>query len=269
MIKLLGVPVKEQILSEVDTKNIDKPLTIVVSTELSNASRTYVHNKVKACSKLGINSKIAELPPNIHELRKFLKEHTTCNNSPIIVQMPFGNIKLNEFSEYILAHEDVDGINVRNIGRLVLEEDGIIPATANGIMKLLDYYNLGNIEGKNAVIIGRSHIVGLPLFQLMLQRNATVTVCHSKTANLKQYTKNADIIVVAVGKPNTLTADMIGDNKPIIIDVGINRVDGKLCGDVDFDNVAPLSSAITPVPGGVGQLTVACVIQNFIKCVNM
>lgn len=264
-----GKPVKEKLLNELKERKFNNKLVIITASNLSEASKTYVNNKVKACNKLGITTEVVELKPTLTNLKKYLQDYSAYDGNPLIVQLPFGNVKLNDFSHYIPAYIDVDGVNSENIGRLVLNSgEYIIPATANGIMKLLDYYGLGDVEGKNVVIIGRSHIVGLPLFQLMLHRNATITICHSKTANIKQYTKNADIIVVAVGKPKMLTADMIGDNRPVVIDVGINRVDGKLCGDVDFDSVAPLTSAITPVPGGVGQLTVACVVENVFKCQN-
>lgn len=164
----------------------------------------------------------------------------------------------------IAPEKDVDGFNPVNVGKLCLNQDGFIACTPLGVMKLLEEYNI-NIEGKNAVVIGRSNIVGKPMLQCLLNKNATVTICHSKTKNLLDITKKADIIVAAIGKEKFLTADMVKEGV-VVIDVGINRLqDGSICGDVDFEGVKEKASYITPVPGGVGPMTVAMLMSNIVK----
>ena len=165
--------------------------------------------------------------------------------------------------ECIATEKDVDGFSANQIGKLLLGEDCLVSCTPQGIMKLLSEYGI-SVAGKHAVVVGRSNIVGKPISLLLLQANATVSVCHSKTADLAAITKQADILVVAIGKAKFITADMVKEGA-VVIDVGINRVDGKLYGDVDFENVAPKCSYITPVPGGVGPMTVTCLMCNTVK----
>ena len=183
----------------------------------------------------------------------------------ILMQLPIPKrFNVKKIQNAILPYKDVDGLTDVNMGRLFHNEDSLVPCTPMGIIDLLDYYNI-DIEGKNVVIIGRSDLVGKPLASLMINRNATVTLCHSKTINLDFYTKNADILVVAIGKPNFIKRDSVKDGA-VIIDVGINRMaNGMLCGDVDFDDVKDKVSYITPVPGGVGQMTVAELALNTYK----
>ena len=169
--------------------------------------------------------------------------------------------------EAIDPKKDVDGLHALNQGRLMLNEKGIIPATPKGIMRLLNEYCV-DIEGKNAIVIGRSMLVGKPIAMLLLQRNATVIMAHSKTKNLKELCLQSDIIVSAVGKPKMITEDMVKENA-IVIDVGINRVLGTIVGDVDYLQVAPKTSRITPVPGGVGPMTIACLLENVLECYKM
>ena len=173
-------------------------------------------------------------------------------------------LNIEEAFERIKPEKDVDGFNPYNVGKLCIGEDGFIPCTPYGIMKMFEKYNI-NLEGKKAAIVGRSNIVGKPMAQCLLSKNATVTICHSRTKDLKEELKDADVVVVAVGKRQVITADMIKEGA-VVIDVGMNRNDeGKLCGDVDFDEVSKKASYITPVPGGVGPMTIAMLMNNVIK----
>ena len=179
----------------------------------------------------------------------------------ILVQLPLPNhIASNKILEAINPQKDVDGFHLENVGRLVTGNSLFKPCTPAGIIKLLDKYDV-EIEGKNAVIIGRSNIVGKPVAFLLLERNATVTICHSRTKNLSNLARSADILIAAIGKPNFVTADMVKDNS-VVIDVGINRLAGKLVGDVDFSSAVKKASLITPVPGGVGPMTIAMLMEN-------
>ena len=183
----------------------------------------------------------------------------------ILVQLP---LPKGYDEEKILAHipdsKDVDGFNASNIGCLCLNRPRTVSCTPLGVMHMLEHIGV-DLAGKNAVVLGRSNTVGKPMAMLLLNANCTVTVCHSKTKNMAEITKQADILVVAIGKPKFVTADMVKDGA-IVIDVGINRVDGKLCGDVDFDNVAPKTSFISPVPGGVGPMTISMLLYNTLMC---
>ena len=186
----------------------------------------------------------------------------------ILIQSPVPDrFNINELFEKISFYKDVDGFNPINVGRISLEMNGYVPCTALGIMQLLKYYNI-SVKGKHAVVVGRSNIVGKPIARMLLQEDATVTICHSKTVNLKTYTKTADILIVAVGKEKLIQADMIKDNV-IVIDVGINFTkEGKIVGDVDFENVKKKCSYITKVPGGVGPMTVVMLAKNTIDSAN-
>ena len=270
--KLLdGKEVKLKILKDLKQKllNLNEKLGLVV-IQIGNdpASDVYVRQKKKMAEDLGYNFNHINLDENVNE-DEILAIIDKLNNDDmvdgILVQMPIPSIlNVKRIQNAILPYKDVDGLTDINIGKLVHNEDSLVACTPMGIIDLLDYYNI-DIEGKNVVIIGRSDLVGKPLASLMINRNATVTLCHSKTINLDFYTKNADILVVAIGKPNFIKRDSVKDGA-VIIDVGINRMaNGMLCGDVDFDDVKDKVSYITPVPGGVGQMTVAELALNTYK----
>ena len=244
------------------------PKLAVIMVGSDSASQIYVRNKSKACDYIGIKFEEHLLPEETkqEELLNLIEE---LNNKKeingILLQSPIPrNLDINEAFRKISPEKDVDGFHPVNVGKLVLGQDTFISCTPFGIMKILEEYNI-DIEGKNAVVIGRSNIVGKPMSQCLLNKDATVTICHSKTKNLAEITKNADILVAAIGKPCFVTEDMV---KPgaIVIDVGINRMeDGKLKGDVDFETVNQKASYITPVPGGVGPMTIAMLMTNVVK----
>ena len=266
-----GKEVKLKILEDLKQKllNLNEKLGLVV-IQIGNdpASDVYVRQKKKMAEDLGYNFNHINLDENVNE-DEILAIIDKLNNDDmvdgILVQMPIpSTLNVKRIQNAILPYKDVDGLTDINIGKLVHNEDSLVACTPMGIIDLLDYYNI-DMEGKNVVIIGRSDLVGKPLASLMINRNATVTLCHSKTINLDFYTKNADILVVAIGKPNFIKRDSVKDGA-VIIDVGINRMaNGMLCGDVDFDNVKDKASYITPVPGGVGQMTVAELALNTYK----
>lgn len=239
------------------------------------ASRAYVNNKVKTCEKVGFNSTLIEFEAYVSEQKLLNKIEELNANDDIdgyIVQLPLPrHISEHKIIEAIKPSKDVDGFHPINVGRLVLNLPTYVSATPYGIVQLLERYKI-ETEGKHCVVIGRSHIVGSPMSILMAKNtnlaNCTVTLCHSRTQNLKEHTLKADIIIAAIGKPDFVTADMVKDGA-VVIDVGINRVDDlsqakgyKLVGDVKFDEVAPKCSYITPVPGGVGPMTIASLIKN-------
>lgn len=238
----------------------------IFSNESDPASKIYVRNKQKKCQEFGIKCTVYDISEwNYMQLRDTLFgiENDIIYDNYIIVQKPLPN-QLKECEEIIdnwLSRNpalDLDAFDGD------LKTDFSTPATPLGIMKMLDYYvGLDKLEGMNAVVIGRSKIVGKPMAELLNKKNCTVTLCHSKTKDISFYTKNADIIIVAVGKPKFLTKEMLGENKPIIVDIGINRDEnGKVCGDVDFENVKDKCSFISPVPKGVGPLTVASLVYK-------
>ena len=225
----------------------------------------YVRNKHKACIDAGINSYEINLPDSTTE-DELLAKIDELNNNPevdgILVQLPLPkHINEDEVIKRISPDKDVDGFHPYNVGRMTSGLPTFLPCTPHGIMKLLEFYNV-DICGKNCVVIGRSNIVGKPISLLLLAENGTVTVCHSKTQNLKEITSKADILVVAIGRANFVSADMVKEGA-VVIDVGINRgEDGKLYGDVDFENVSQIASKITPVPGGVGPMTITMLLKN-------
>lgn len=229
------------------------------------ASQVYVRNKVKACGEVGLHSELHRFPASVSE-QEVLEKIEALNRDPaihgILVQLPLpAHIDNNKVLEAISAEKDADGFHLYNLGGLVTGGTVFPPCTPYGVMALLDYYNIP-IEGQNAVVIGRSNIVGKPMALMLLARSATVSICTSRTRDLKQYTSIADILVVATGKPRMVSGDMI---KPgaVVIDVGINRLpDGKLVGDVDFESAKEVASFITPVPGGVGPMTITMLLHN-------
>jgi methylenetetrahydrofolate dehydrogenase (NADP+) / methenyltetrahydrofolate cyclohydrolase len=232
------------------------------------ASQVYVRNKVKACQDNGLHSVLEQYPATLSEA-DLLARVEALNHDPaihgILVQLPLpAHIDAHKVIETISPLKDVDGFHVASAGALMVGQPGFKPCTPYGCMKMLESIGC-NPRGKHAVVIGRSNIVGKPMAMLLLQASATVTICHSATPDLAHHTRQADIVVAAVGKRNVLTADMV---KPgaVVIDVGMNRNDeGKLCGDVDFDGVSKVASAITPVPGGVGPMTITMLLVNTIE----
>ena len=270
MILIDGKKTSEKIRAELaeEVKNMPREVGLaVIIVGDDAASQVYVRNKEKACQQLGIQSYRYSFPSAIteEELKKTIADLNADKRiNGILVQLPLPK-HLNErrILECIATEKDVDGFSANQIGKLLLGEDCLVSCTPQGIMKLLSEYGI-SVAGKHAVVVGRSNIVGKPISLLLLQANATVSVCHSKTADLAAITKQADILVVAIGKAKFITADMVKEGA-VVIDVGINRVDGKLYGDVDFENVAPKCSYITPVPGGVGPMTVTCLMCNTVK----
>ena len=231
------------------------------------ASAVYVRNKNKICGELGFQSFEKKLSADTSE-EKLLQLVGELNSNKdihgILVQLPLPNqIDSEKILEAIDPKKDVDGFHPINVGKLLVGNALLTPCTPTGIIKLLDRYDI-EISGKHAVIIGRSNIVGKPVSMLLLQRNATITICHSRTQKLEEVTRSADILVAAVGRAKFVTEEMVSEGT-VVIDVGINRVDGKLTGDVDFEPVSKKASHITPVPGGVGPMTIALLMENTLK----
>ena len=252
---------------ELKAKGI-KPKLAVVMVGDNKASQVYVKNKSKACDEVGIEFEEFLLDGNIKQevLIDLLEKLNKDNNiHGILLQSPIpDHLDINEAFRTITPEKDVDGFNPVNAGKLCLDQDTFVSCTPYGIMKMFEAYNI-DLSGKNVTIIGRSNIVGKPLIQCCLNKNATVTICHSKTKDLKQHTQNADIVIAAIGKSKFITEDMIKQDA-IVIDVGINRdEEGNITGDVDFENVKNKASYITPVPGGVGPMTIAMLMNNVIK----
>lgn len=264
--KKLATDVRANIAQEIEqlkTKGIIPGLAVVLVGE-DPASQVYVRNKEQACQTVGINSFMYRLPADTNQdtLLELIQE---LNTNPavhgILVQLPLPRqIDPDIVLQAIDPAKDVDGFHPFNVGRLMAGLKTFVPCTPRGIMHLLAAYNIP-LAGKHAVVVGRSNIVGKPMAHLLLARDATVTICHSKTTRLKDFTKSADILVAAVGRPRLIIADMV---KPgaVVVDVGINRLPEGLVGDVDFDAVKEVASYITPVPGGVGPLTIAMLLQN-------
>lgn len=245
---------------------IPKLAVIMIGNDIG--SKIYVRNKSKACEEIGIEYEeyleneditMQDLLNLIEELNNRKDVHGILLQSPIPK-----HLDINLAIKTIASTKDVDGFHPVNVGKLVLGQETFVSCTPFGVIKLLEEYNI-SLEGKNAVIIGRSNIVGKPLIPCLLNKNATVTICHSKTKDIKNITKQADILIVARGKANFVTSDMVKPNA-VVVDVGINRNDeGKVCGDVDFESVEKIASYITPVPGGVGPMTIAMLMNNIVK----
>ncbi|MBQ4553388.1 MAG: bifunctional methylenetetrahydrofolate dehydrogenase/methenyltetrahydrofolate cyclohydrolase FolD [Clostridia bacterium] len=243
------------------------PLLAVIVVGEDPASAIYVRNKGRMCDAIGILQRTIELPESISQ--EELEAHIEALNADpavtgILVQLPLpDHLDENRALACVLAEKDVDGFHVVNTGKLMRGEKSALPCTPRGILHMLKKANVP-LEGKHAVVIGRSNIVGKPVAMMLLQENCTVTICHSRTQNLKEMTRQADILVAAVGKPHFVTADMVKEGAAVI-DVGVNRVDGKVVGDVDFDHVAPIAGWISPVPGGVGRMTVSMLMENTLE----
>lgn len=232
------------------------------------ASQVYVRNKIKGCEEAGIRSFAHYLPADVTQAEAEELVHALASDDAvhgILVQLPLPkHLNADKILACIPAEKDVDGFSAENIGRLARNEECTVACTPLGVMELLRRYGV-EPRGKRAVVIGRSNIVGRPMSLLLLNADATVTICHSRTVNLAEECARADILVAAIGKPNFVTADMVKEGA-VVIDVGINRVDGKLVGDVDFAAVSQKASLITPVPGGVGPMTIAMLLQNAVSC---
>lgn len=266
--KLVSAKTREKIKKRVEefkAQNGATPGLAVIVVGNDPASAVYVRNKHKATLDVGMNSYQIEMPECTYE-EELLSKITELNEDPavsgILVQLPLPkHISEKKITSAILPQKDVDAFHPQNVGKIMIGDYDLLPCTPAGIMRLLDFYDI-KIEGKKCVVLGRSNIVGKPMAHLLLEKNGTVTVCHSKTENLSEITKSADIIVVAIGRPKFLKAEMV-KNGAVVIDVGINRDEsGKLVGDVDFDAVANVASYITPVPGGVGPMTITMLLEN-------
>ena len=265
--KAISAAVKERIAAEVNElkqKGVTPGLAVII-VGTDPASQVYVGSKERTCIELGMYSEKYELPESttneellalVEKLNKDDKIHG------ILCQLPLPrHLDEKAVIDAIVPEKDVDAFHVQNVGKIMIGDYDFLPCTPAGIMEMLKYSNI-DPQGKHCVVIGRSNIVGKPMAMLMLHANATVTICHSKTQNLKELCRQADILVAAVGRAKFVTADMVKDGA-VVIDVGMNRDEnGKLCGDVDYQNVEPLCSAITPVPGGVGPMTITMLMQN-------
>ena len=268
--KELAKSIRLRLKEEVDElKNADiHPKLAVIMVGNDKASKVYVKNKSKACNEVGIEYE-EHLLPETTKMDELLELIEKLNNDEtvhgILVQSPLPQgLDANIAFRTISPKKDVDGFNPINVGKLSLNQDCFVSCTPYGIIKMLEAYNI-EIQGAHAVIIGRSNIVGKPLAKCLLNKNATVTVCHSKTKNLPEVTQQADILIAAIGKPKFITADMVKEGATVI-DVGINRLDdGKILGDTDFENIKDKVNYITPVPGGVGPMTIAMLMYNVVK----
>ncbi|MGL4402931.1 MAG: bifunctional methylenetetrahydrofolate dehydrogenase/methenyltetrahydrofolate cyclohydrolase FolD [Fusobacteriaceae bacterium] len=269
--KKFSSEIRSKIRGEVEIiceKTGKKPGLAVIIVGENPASKVYVNSKIKTCTELGMMSRLHQLSEDAEECEildfiKKLNEDEDING--ILVQLPLPKkFKENNIIEAISPKKDVDCFTHENIGKLFLnEKTSLKPCTPQGIVELLENYEI-EVLGKKVVIVGRSNIVGKPLALMFINRGATVTVCNSHTQNLKEITKEADILISAVGRPRFITADMVKQGS-VVIDVGINRVEGKLVGDVDFENVSEKTSYITPVPGGVGPMTIAILMKNTLE----
>ena len=268
--KSISTQVKDECREKVAKEGLDITLAVI---QVGNdpASSVYVGNKKKACEYIGISSLAYELPEDTSEaelLKLVEKLNRDESVNGILVQLPLpSHIDEDRVIQTISPKKDVDGFHPQSVGALSIGQPGFVSCTPAGIIQLLKRSGV-EMDGKECVIVGRSNIVGKPMAMLMLRENATVTICHSHTANLKEVTKRADILIVAIGKPKFITSDYVKEGA-VVIDVGIHRNENnKLCGDVDFDDVEPVASAITPVPGGVGPMTIAMLMNNCVEAKN-
>lgn len=273
--KILSAKIKEEVKVEVTQivkeKNITPGLAVILVGN-DAASATYVASKAKACKDAGIYSVVHEMPESITQ-EELLETINMMNNNPkldgILVQLPLPkHIDTTTVLEAINPLKDVDGFHPYNVGRMVSNLDSFLPATPFGVMRMFEEHNI-ELSGKDVVVIGSSDIVGKPMASLLINKKATVTVCNSRTKDLKAHTSKADIVIIAVGVPFLLKEDMVKDGA-VVIDVGINRLDtGKLVGDADFEGLKNKCSHLTPVPGGVGPMTIAMLLKNTIKAANL
>lgn len=264
----LSKQLREQMKSEVANFTNRLPHLVVILVGDNPASKSYVSGKEKACVQIGIKSTIIRMDENISEkelLNKIIELNNDDEVDGLLVQLPLPkHINEDKVINTISVDKDVDGFHPSNVAKLHLGEDCILPCTPKGIITMLKSVNV-NINGAHAVVVGRSNIVGKPVAQLLLDENATVTICHSKTKDLKKMVIDADIVVAAIGRPMTITADMVKDGA-VVIDVGVNRLEsGKLVGDCDFEGLKDKASYITPVPGGVGPMTITSLLENTLQ----
>ena len=266
--KLVSATVREEIKEKIaeagEKYGKTFKLTVIIAGN-DPASEIYVRNKGKACEAVGIQSETIKLSENIsqEEIEKIVTDKVSDDSvDGILVQLPLPKtLDEKRVLKLIPPEKDVDGFTDANVGRLALfSDDALCSCTPQGMIKLLDYYDIP-LKGKHAVVVGRSNIVGKPMSLMLLRRDCTVTVCHSKTENLAKYTKDADILVCAVGKKHIITADMVKDGA-VVLDAGINRVDGKIYGDADYEEISKKAAYITPVPGGVGPMTITMLMYN-------
>lgn len=271
--KLVSKAVKDEVAKEVsEIKKIGiTPCLAVILVGDDPASRVYVNNKKKACEQVGFISEeyVLSADTSMDELLELVdKLNKRADVNGILCQLPLPkHLDEKEVIDAISPLKDVDAFSPINVGKIMIGDYDFLPCTPAGVMELLRYYNI-EVEGKNCVVIGRSNIVGKPMAMLLLHKNGTVTVCHSKTKNVKEICADADILVAAVGKADFVTADMVKEGA-VVIDVGMNRKDGKLCGDVKFDEVSEKTSFITPVPGGVGPMTIGMLMKNTLKAAKL
>lgn len=267
----LSKEIRDQLKKEVESANGRKPCLAVILVGDDPASVSYVRGKSKACDEVGIECRQMTFPETMSEWDLLDLIHRLNGDQTvdgILVQLPLPkHIDQRRILSAILPEKDVDGLTVTNSGKLFAGLDGLFPCTPLGIIELLKKMEV-DLEGKNVVVVGRSNLVGLPVSRLLLKENATVTVCHSKTRNLADITSRADVLIAAIGKPRFFTTEYIKEGA-YVIDVGVNRVDGKLCGDVDFDNVKDKCAAITPVPKGCGPMTITMLMSNTIQAWRM
>ncbi len=271
--KLVSKKVKDEVANEVlalKEKGVTPGLAVIIVGD-DPASRVYVNNKKKACAQVGFYSEEYALPAEttmeeLLDLIDVLNGRDDING--ILCQLPLPkHLDEKKVIDYISSSKDVDAFSPVNVGKIMIGDYDFLPCTPAGVMELLKHYNI-EVEGKECVVIGRSNIVGKPMGMLLLHKNGTVTICHSRTKNLKEVCKRADILVAAVGIAEFVTADMVKDGA-VVIDVGMNRKDGKLCGDVKFDEVSKKASFITPVPGGVGPMTIGMLMKNTLKAAKI
>ena len=272
--KALSLSLEAELKLKVDAlreKNARIPKLVVVLVGDNPASQTYVKNKAKACERVGFLSEIIELDGSISQeivlatIDRLNRDETVDG---ILVQLPVPkHLDAKAIVHALDPNKDVDGLHPLNVAKLYENEKGFVPCTPKGIMRLLKEYQI-DVVGKHCVVLGRSNLVGRPVAQLLLNENATVTICHSKTRNLSEFTKQADIIVVAIGRAHFLTSKDV-NHAECIIDVGINRVDGKLVGDVAYDELVDKVDAMTPVPGGVGPMTIGMLLENTLEAYTM
>ncbi len=272
--KVVSADVRAKVKAETEclkSKGVNVCLAVVIVGD-DPASRVYVNNKKKACAEVGFISEEYALPAEITQeqlIELVQKLNNRADVNGILVQLPLPkHLDEKAVIETINPLKDVDAFHAVNVGKIMIGDYDILPCTPAGVMEMLAYYNI-DVTGKNCVVIGRSNIVGKPMAMLLLHKNGTVTICHSKTQNLKQICQDADILVAAIGKAKFVKADMIKSGA-VVIDVGMNRDEnGKLCGDVDFADVEPKAAAITPVPGGVGPMTISMLMKNTLKVAKL
>ncbi|MGD9909529.1 MAG: bifunctional methylenetetrahydrofolate dehydrogenase/methenyltetrahydrofolate cyclohydrolase FolD [Candidatus Izemoplasmatales bacterium] len=268
--KQIRIKVKKEVASLVEKYQVVPHLAVILIGN-NPASESYVSGKEKACEKTGIQSTVIRLNTDV-TTKEVFEVIENLNQDPlvhgILLQLPIPQHLDSEFLiDAIRDKKDVDGFTSKNISKLYAGKKGMVPCTPKGIMTLLDYYNI-DIESKQCTVLGRSQIVGKPMANLLLNRNGTVTICHSRTKDLATVCKNADILVVAVGKPKMVDKSFVKEGATVI-DVGINRVDGVIVGDVDFESVSSVAAYLTPVPKGVGPMTIATLLENTLECYKL